>query len=509
MTFNPLIKTPIPNKIQSIETFSGSLFSVTDTATITGTKLSTYTSLFGNSSFDTTTINKVISTNSNLDLRSSVVNFVGSSGASDLSFNDTTLFIDGTSQGLVGIGTNTPDADLHVVGSFKSTGNANILDGFFRTVVAGDATIAITEGFITFFSVNGNANFRPSTSISTNQDPGFFVNTSGGRIGMGTDEPLAKIHIKETAFSTDIINKIIDPNTNILIEKSSNAFMQLITSNTNTDNCNGILFSAHSNESEYLGTRQFAIYGNWGNGTSFPGGNSTINPPGTLTVNDLGFAYMPDRDPVDPFYTAINTSTFAWFSNSVSFADIYFTGQHRCKPSEADLEFYADKIGLIVVSEGVYSETLDPTDSENTTISINESLPKVRLSTERNDKKVFGVISDKEDQSDKRIYSSGMYYSRLEKRPDDHRLIINSVGEGAIWITNINGNFENGDYITSCEIPGYGMKQDTDLLMNYTVAKITCDCDFNLNSSTYVCEEFEFSGSIYRKAFVGCTYHCG
>ena len=53
------------------------------------------------------------------------------------------------------------------------------------------------------------------------------------------------------------------------------------------------------------------------------------------------------------------------------------------------------------------------------------------------------------------------------------------------------------------------MKQADDLLHNYTVAKITQDCDFDLSSLDYICEEFTFSGSTYRKAFVGCTYHCG
>ena len=57
-------------------------------------------------------------------------------------------------------------------------------------------------------------------------------------------------------------------------------------------------------------------------------------------------------------------------------------------------------------------------------------------------------------------------------------MFINSVGEGAIWVSNKNGNLESGDYITSASIPGYGQKQDSDSLKNYTVAKITMDCDF-------------------------------
>ena len=86
---------------------------------------------------------------------------------------------------------------------------------------------------------------------------------------------------------------------------------------------------------------------------------------------------------------------------------------------------------------------------------------------------------------------------------------INSLGEGAIWVCDTAGNLENGDYITSSDVPGHGQKQDDDFLRNYTVAKITCDCDFDLNSDLYRCEEYEFNGTTYKRAFVGCTYHCG
>ena len=85
------------------------------------------------------------------------------------------------------------------------------------------------------------------------------------------------------------------------------------------------------------------------------------------------------------------------------------------------------------------------------------------------------------------------------------------MGEGAIWIVNTNGNLENGDYIQSSDVIGMGEKQDSDILHNYTVAKITCDCNFDTNSTKYNCVEFvdSTSGNTYKKAFVGCTYHCG
>jgi hypothetical protein len=46
-------------------------------------------------------------------------------------------------------------------------------------------------------------------------------------------------------------------------------------------------------------------------------------------------------------------------------------------------------------------------------------------------------------------------------------------------VTNINGPLESGDYITTSNVAGYGQKQDSEFLANYTVAKITMDCDFD------------------------------
>lgn len=181
---------------------------------------------------------------------------------------------------------------------------------------------------------------------------------------------------------------------------------------------------------------------------------------------------------------------------------INFTGQHRCDSEDINSR---ESIGLIVVSTGKYNNLIEldkPT--------INESLPIVTLSSKRNQKSCFGVLSDEEDRNGgPREYSHGNFVSVYHDEEEINRAIINSLGEGAIWICNINGNLENGDYITTCEIPGHGMRQDDDLLHNYTVAKITQDCNFELNNSNYDCVEFEYNGNIYRKAFVGCTYHCG
>ena len=196
-----------------------------------------------------------------------------------------------------------------------------------------------------------------------------------------------------------------------------------------------------------------------------------------------------------------------YLSPLVNVGSIDFTGQHRSSISTESDNISnltnTEKIGLIVCADGTYSNlngTIEP--------SVNEALPNVSLAITGYDKRVYGVISDEEDlTTGAREYSIGNFVSTFTiSEAENEKLIINSVGEGGVWVSNYSGSLENGDYITSSPIPGIGMKQDDDLLHNYTVAKITQDCYFT-DSSKYI--EVEFSGSTYRKQFVGCTYHCG
>ena len=183
---------------------------------------------------------------------------------------------------------------------------------------------------------------------------------------------------------------------------------------------------------------------------------------------------------------------------SITMNHTTFTGQHRCiGNSGMTAAQYGAMIGYIVRADGKYNNISD----NGTSANINESLPVIELSDSDNDKRVFGVISSHEDNE--REYQQGTFVSVYDIPKDDERVIINSLGEGAVWVTNINGNLENGDYITTSTAAGLGQKQDDDILHSYTVAKITQDCDFSGGT------DFEHNGQTYKKQFVGCTYHCG
>ena len=156
------------------------------------------------------------------------------------------------------------------------------------------------------------------------------------------------------------------------------------------------------------------------------------------------------------------------------FSRLNFTGQHRCI---VNTNINNNHLGLIVSTTGKYLNM-----DNNNKPTINDSLPICNLTTLENDKKVFGVISDMEDEE--RKYSAGSFITPVEKENiNENRFYINSVGEGSIWVCNKNGNLENGDYISSSNILGYGQKQILleDCLTKFTVAKITCDCNFSLN----------------------------
>lgn len=211
----------------------------------------------------------------------------------------------------------------------------------------------------------------------------------------------------------------------------------------------------------------------------------------------------------------LNENLKGYLDNNSNVDQIDFTGQHRCI-SENEIDI-SNKIGYIVSSNGNYNNL------DNTTIpTINESLPIIKLSNESYDKAVYGVISNVEDASEIRKYSIGHFVSVFPKTDTlEKRIIINSVGEGGIFVSNINGNIENGDYITTSYIPGIGMRQNDNILHNYTVAKATCSVDFEntdinklkfFNKNTFL--EVEYTSDInpdnyYKAILIGCTYHCG
>ena len=157
-----------------------------------------------------------------------------------------------------------------------------------------------------------------------------------------------------------------------------------------------------------------------------------------------------------------------------------FTGQHRNIVKGVNPTNIESFIGLIVSADNNENIKVNGgVERGLEAITINETIPLVSVTTKAYDKRVFGVVSGSEDP-DSRQDTYGRVTCSFIKEEGDDRIFINSLGEGAIWISNQNGPLTSGDYVTSSHIPGYGMKQDSEFLANYTVAKITMDCDFQV-----------------------------
>jgi hypothetical protein len=199
-----------------------------------------------------------------------------------------------------------------------------------------------------------------------------------------------------------------------------------------------------------------------------------------------------------------NFATKGYLNQAVDVGAIDFTGQHR---SKFEGEFTSELVGLIVESTGAYLE-LDGSVQPK----IDEALPSVKLTTAAKCKRVYGVLSHIE--GDTREYGSG-FVTVVPKDDNITRVVVNSVGEGSLWVINTRDqSLENGDYICSSTVAGYGEKQDDDLLHSYTVAKITMSLDWSNLPDWLETRNVTASGEVsetgeYKAAFVGVTYHCG
>lgn len=89
----------------------------------------------------------------------------------------------------------------------------------------------------------------------------------------------------------------------------------------------------------------------------------------------------------------------------------------------------------------------------------------IQFTNTGNDKTVHGVISD------------------IKTDTDNYELLIEHSGLGNAWVINTGSTINAGDYITTSNVTGYGMLQDSAFCMNYTLAKSTIECDFTLQTT--------------------------
>jgi hypothetical protein len=483
-----------------------------------------------------------------------------------------------SSSGRVGINTTNTRYNLEISGSTVVTGDNNVLAcdgaavrlGFLKKAGIGPVIAANSTGSI-IFSHSNQASIESNISTATLTERMRIA--GNGRIGIGTNAPASFVDIVYPAglgtasgirfgdtsatarlFAGSTFMGLADNlnNTRLVMLQSNgnigigitNPDKPLTVASASTVVCE--IASSNANVSLQLSnstTQSFIQVG--GSNLQFIH-NGAERMRVSSEGNIVGFRSAGDTA-AKTFMTAVGKSCalfpqtypgsiyFYWRNGNSYYihnpaGGSYFTGQHGNVPIDSDMKTNLQKyIGLIVSSadEGYYA--VNPITKQEyygkDAITISEALPKIKLTTIDKDKAVWGVVTN--IKNDNRG-SDGNWIeddnTEWSDRIDDGSFVrVNGVGEGALWVSNIYGNIENGDYICSSSIPGYGRKQDDDVLHNFTVAKATCSVNFSdplletkfniryLLSNGQQVSKIEYNDietDKYISVFVGCTYHC-
>ncbi|KAJ1465076.1 hypothetical protein T484DRAFT_1757649 [Baffinella frigidus] len=304
----------------------------------------------------------------------------------------------------------------------------------------------------TAFGHNSLLNNGYNYAILQNNGGGTYVNAASGQTISIRINNSEKLHISSGGF--------------LGIGKTPNVALDV----------NGDISSTSTIYTEMLNIRQWDIYEKLADSGAISDGDLVFNHSGGTT--DQGLMWLQ------------------WDDAGADSLD--FTGSHRSVAENKDL-YSSNYVGYIVSSTGNYKDLHSKYKGNKQNIKINSALPYVELTSNSYCPRVYGVVSDKEDETNTgRNYAVGGFNSGYKKDKGDHRLVLNAIGEGAIFVSDYNGIINNGDYVCSSPIPGIVMKQDDDILHNYTVAKITMDCDFNPQlEEVMICkDEIQYSSNI-------------
>ncbi len=166
-----------------------------------------------------------------------------------------------------------------------------------------------------------------------------------------------------------------------------------------------------------------------------------------------------------------------------------FTGAHEVKFSEEISDMIVP--GMIVSVTG----RAEKRKGENGNIALSSTLPTVTLADKPQDKAVFGVVVSKGPLLEDHWY---------EAQEDERFGVVNALGEGRVWVTDMNGRIQAGDYITTSSIPGYGQMQKDDILHSYTLGKAIETVDFEQVDKTV-----NHEGKTYKTYLIAVVYTSG
>ena len=317
-------------------------------------------------------------------------------------------------------------------------------------------------------------NSTASVTLSTTGALSHYQDAQGNNLMLGSFTGQYAGALSQCLHNTYIGNKVGQTNHgsgNIFLGSETDLATTATDGSTTYDNKLAIY------KSNFIGIPSKPLIG--GDFNSGRVGINTITPENTVSTSD------------------ITETAIKFVVNGGAYANSFspFTGTHIINLAPYELS-NSIKPGMILSSTGKVNK------QENTILN---TYITTTLSSKPNDKTVYGVYSHSDtsvvsgepeyklDRNTGKIVKNSLYSTKTILQ---HYCA--SVGEGQILVTDINGEVNNGDYITTSSIPGYGQLQEDDALHSYTVAKCTQYVDWG-----------DPDGKKYKTMLVSCTYHCG
>ena len=313
---------------------------------------------------------------------------------------------------------------------------------------------------------------------------GVYVD-SAGRVGIGTDTPTHKLEVRDNSSIPAILAR--NEGSGIGVYGESSGYYGVYG---NCDDGYGVYGSSDSGWGVYGSSAGgYGVYGSSGHdigvyGHSAGAGQAAIkgDASGAVGCGVLGIAKtgtgVRGEGGIYDFYAA--GSGINYFP---------FTGAHEVKLTEdspADIES-----GMIVSVTGQTQTRYNKKGQ----VSVSSTMPTVKLSDVARDKAVFGAFVAEVPLPQDHWY---------EASEAERFAAVNALGEGRAWVCNINGEIEAGDYITTSTVPGYGQRQDDDLLHSYTLAKAIETVDWDSVTQTV-----EFKGQSVKVYLIAVVYTSG
>jgi hypothetical protein len=315
-------------------------------------------------------------------------------------------------------------------------------------------------------------------------DKGHLFLTPAGNVGIGTATPDARLTVETTSSMISAIRGASATGNGIQGEAAGSGGNGV--SGTATNYAGSGVYGRADNSGTYVNYGgYFAANGSSGMGVYGYANGAQGDGMRAVSQNYRGLYAISQS------YMAVvgNGATYDFYASGPGTNYGPFTGAHEVRFSEEMPALI--RPGMIVSVTGRAENRV----KENGEVSISSTLPTVTLTAKARDKAVLGVLVMENPLPEDHWY---------EGRKEGRFGVVNALGEGRVWVTDVNGPVEAGDYITSSDVPGYGQRQDDDLAHSYTVGKAIETVDWDSVTQTV-----EFEGRQVKIFLVAVVYTSG